>query len=134
MFQQVHLLIIIEADALWIIRDFVMQQAYMSFCDNPSQLSELSSFQFIETRLCHKLLLEQVPVALLDILHGHCYIPYVGKSDFSVTPQHLICHKACQFVTTCRSLIRAGQPFCQCHLGQFLSLMSPHPWYLGWNQ
>ena len=31
-FQQIHLLIITEADALWIIGDHVMQQAYISFC------------------------------------------------------------------------------------------------------
>ena len=100
MFQQIHSFIITEADALWITGDHVIQQAYVSFCDNPSHLVDLSSFQFIETKLWHKLLLKQVLVALSDMLHAHQYIPrvtvyYVGKSDFSSTPQHLIRHKAC---------------------------------------
>ena len=115
-----------------------MQKAYISFCENPLCLQELSSFQFIETHLCRKLLLEQVPFALLDMLHAHRYIPkaivyHVGESDFGTTPQHLICHKACQFAMMCRALIRAANPFRQGHLGQFLSLMLPHPWYLGLN-
>ena len=115
-----------------------MQQAYISFCENPSHLQELSSFQFIETCLCRKVPLEQVPFVLLDMLHAHRYIPkvivyHVGESDFGTTPQHLICHKACQFAMTCRALIRAANPFRQGHLGQLLSLMPPHPWYLGWN-
>ena len=70
-----------------------------SFC-----LPTLVEYQFIETHLGQRFLMQQAPFALVDMLIAYRYLPkavvfHVGESDLGVTPIHHYKYVAANFVT-----------------------------------
>ena len=115
-----------------------MQAVYPGFCAQSQMLPTLAAFQFIETHLSRKMLMQQVPYALIDMFNAHHYLPkaicfHVVSSDLGVTLPHLFKFIAAQFCNTACKLISNIQPYKQQHLGFFLSLALSQLWYPGWD-
>ena len=58
---------------------------------------------------------------------------HVGESDLGVTPIHHYKYMAAQMCNSAKLLLNMVQPFKQNHIGLFISLSLPQPWYMGWN-
>ena len=123
---------------MWLIGDRSLQAAYPDFCTQVHLLPTLSAFQFIETHLIRRTLMQQAPFTLLDIFQAHHYLLkakyfHVGLSDLRVTLSHLLKFVAAQFCNTAQRLISTVQPYKPLHIGIFVSLALPQPWYPGWD-
>ena len=58
---------------------------------------------------------------------------HIGESDLGDTPIHHFKYAAVQFCNTAKLLLNTVQPYKQSHIGMFVSLCLPQPWYMGWN-
>ena len=117
----------VEAQAIWLVDDDILQHAYVDLLTNYDHLKYLAKFKFLETHLS-RIMTAKVTWVVLDLLSANRYVPsviviHVGALDFGSLPNHLISHTVTDVEH--RHLLCKAQPFTHMHLRVFASHMLP---------